>query len=335
MKKIIIVVGIALIAVLFMSMRKAVDKSGQIRIALFTPTTHRALEEIEQGFKQTLQKLSQTSYAFTTFNANGNRTLLRAQAEEIISGNYDLIFTMGASCSQTIAELIRKKGIKLPHVFSAVDSREFAQSLKSLDSSTGVYVGLDYKKEMDILHQFKPMAKDILLVYDPSHGIGLEEYKKEIEEYIKKYGMALHSVEIYQTNEIQQKVVALLPNMDVVLVLVDNTVVSGIDALIALCNRYGVTLMASDLASGKKGAALAYGITEYESGCSAAHKAYEILMQGKTADELPISAITTFQLSVNRTTMMAQHVDIDNETLLKLEAQKEGAHDIYYSSDNC
>ena len=58
--------------------------SDALRVAIFTPTTHPALEEVEQGFKETIQKLSSKPYVFTTFNANGNRSLLRAQAEEIV-----------------------------------------------------------------------------------------------------------------------------------------------------------------------------------------------------------------------------------------------------------
>jgi len=319
MKKIIIMIYsiTVAIAVFVIMHQQKISDSNVIRIAVFTPTTHPALEEIEQGFKETLQTLSAKSYAFTTYNANGNRTLLRAQAEEIVQGSYDVICTLGAMCSQTIAELLHKRGVLTPHVFCAIDGAEFAHTLMHLNpSSTGVYVQLDYTKEMDMLHAIKPDTKNILLVYDPTHGTGLEKYKHQIEQHVKKFGMTLHSVQIYQSNEIQQKVAALVPTVDVVLVLIDNTVVAGIDALIALCNRFGVTLLASDLASGKKGAALAYGITEYESGSGAAHKAHEIVDLGKKPQELPISAITNFTLAINRQTQQAQHLAVD-ETLVK------------------
>ena len=330
MKKILMIGAIAMIISVFIVMhqeKKNAPHSDALRVAIFAPTTHPALEEVEQGFRETIQELSSKPYVFTTFNANGNRSLLRAQAEEIVGGAYDLIFTMGALCSQTIAELLQKKGIEMPHVFGAVDGQTFAQSLTALNrSSTGVYVQFDYTQEMNMLHALKPNAKHILLVYDPTHGTGLEKYKKEIERYIQKFGMTLQSVEIYQSNEIQQKVAALLPSMDVVLVLVDNTVVAGIDALIALCNRYGVTLLASDLASGKKGAALAYGITEYESGSGAAQKACEILICGKKPYDIPISAITKFRIAVNRDTMQAQQLEIDEEQLKQFERKERAQH---------
>lgn len=322
MKRLMVItlITIAFIATLYFNLPHALGgetdhhKDKQLRIAIFTPTTHPALEEIEQGFKETLQELSSQLYLFTTFNANSNRTLLRGQAEEIINNNYDLICTIGAICSQTIAELIKKKSLKTPQVFCGVDSFEFAQSLKLLnESTTGVYLQVDYLKEIEVLHAYKPNAKNILLVYDPTHGTGLEKYKKEIETSVKKFGMRLHPIEIYQTNEIQQKVSALLPSMDVVLVLIDNTVVAGIDALILLCNRYGVTLFVSDLASGKKGAAIAYGITEYESGSSAARKAQKILIDKESPHELPIDAITQFSVAINKDTMKMQNLNIETK----------------------
>jgi putative ABC transport system substrate-binding protein len=299
---------------------KSAKKSEALRIAIFTPTTHQALEEIEQGFKETLQKPAIKSCVFTTFNANGNRTLLRAQAEEIVGGNYDMIFTIGAFCSQTIAELLHKKELKTPHVFGGVDGPEFAESLVQLNqSSTGVYVKSDYKHEMEMLHKLKPSTKNILLVYDPTHGTGLEKYKREIEDYVKQLGITLHAVEVYHTNEIQQKVAASLPQMDVVLVLTDNTVVAGIDTLVNLCNRYGVTLLASDLSSGEKGAALAYGITEYESGSGAGEKAVAIIVNGKKPAELPVTAITNFRMKINRSTMKAQGLELDDDMLKQYE----------------
>jgi len=312
-KKLLLVIGCVIVGVaLYMKLLPASAHSGdhQVRIALFVPISHPALEEVERGFKETMDTQYTAPYRYTCFNAQGNKSLLRAQAEEIIAGNYDLVVTLGATCSETIVGLIKKKGVSLPHVFCAVDSKAFAKTLCSSGCSTGVYVELDYIKEMDLLHKIKPEATTVLLVYDPTHGTGLEKYKHELASYLKRYSMTLNAVEIYHPNEIQYKVSALLPKNDVVLVLVDNTVVAGIDALISLCNRYGITLMASDLASGKKGAALAYGIEEYESGKEAAIQSLEILSQGKSPKDIAICAVNRFTLAVNAKTAPSQSIDI-------------------------
>lgn len=282
------------------------NSSTGMRVALFTPITHPALQEVEQGFKDTLTAvLPEVSYI--TFNANGNKTLMRAQAEEIVAGKYDLIFTMGASTSQTIAQLLAKKQLSTPHVFGAIDGLDLARELQQMHpGSTGVYLAVDYTKSIDKLFDLKPDVKNILLVYDPTHGTGLEKYKKQLESYVQKYGATLHAIEIYNSHEMQQKVATSLSDVDVVLVLIDNTVVAGIDSLIALCNKYNVILMVSDIPSGKKGATIAYGITEYESGSGAAQKAIEILVHAKHAQEIVPTAITHFNLLINKDAPQAQ-----------------------------
>lgn len=311
----------------FMGSEPGIHGARSLRIALFTPATHLALEQIEQGFKETLQALSPVPCEFVCFNANGNRTLLRAQAEEIVGDTYDLVCTIGVLCSQTVAQLLHKKGLGMPHVFCAVDGPEFAHTLVAEHGvSTGVYVESNYSGAMDLLHTVKPGIKNILLVYDPTHGTGLERHKNEIQAYnATKFGTALRSVEIYHAHEIQQKVVAFLPSVDVVLILVDNTVVSAIDALVTLCNRYGVTLFASDLGSGARGAALAYGVAEYDSGRGAAQKAYAILVQGKNIGEVGVEAITAFKVAINQETMGLQGLKIDAQ-VMQYYTQGRGDH---------
>lgn len=286
-------------------------KAVQYSIAFCTPTTHPALEEIERGFKEGLeQKCLGKEFTCTIFNANGNKSLLRAQAEEVVTGHYDLICTLGANFSQSVAELLHKKKIQTPQVFTAVDDPVFAQSLADTNPhSTGSYVQFDYPQQIDLLLRVKPDMRTLLLVYDPLQGVGLEADKQIVERYARSKGIAVKVVEVYQSNEIQQKVAALIPSVDVVLVFVDNTVVAGIDTLINLCNRSGVTLYASDLNSGKKGAALSYGITEYESGAVAANTACAILVGGKTIDQLPIRAITNRSFVLNYAVAQKQKVD--------------------------
>lgn len=290
--------------------------SNELSIAIFTPTTHGALEEIERGFKEQLRSYGDISYRFTTFNANGNRTLLRAQAEELVSGSYDLICTIGLACSQAVAELAKKKGIRVQQVFTGIDGIEVAQMLTlTNEDSTGLYLVPNYAKELDIVLKLQPQIKRMVLVYDPAHGAGLEQHKNNIEQHLRNYSVSLQSVEVYQTNEIQQKVSGYLSSSDAVLVLVDNTVVAGIDALVTLCSRYGIPLITSDLISGARGASFAFGINEYEFGSGAAEKAHEILAHHKKVQDLSAQAVTSFRFELHEEAMRAQNVEIDGAVL--------------------
>ncbi len=285
------------------------------RIAIFEPVLHPAIEEIEQGFINTLRQQGNAEYDFKVYNANGDKTLMRSQAEDIVQSEYDLIFTIGMSTSQIAKEVTDKKQKLIPIVFSAVDDPVGMQLVDSLSSSgnhvTGITEAPNYKQQLSLLLTLKPTIKNVLLVYDPSHGTGLEKDKYEIQHILNEKGISLQSIEIYQANEIQQKVASSLSATDVVLTLRDNTTVSGIDSLVKLCNNYGVTLFASDLNSGNKGAALSYGFTEYEFGVSGAHKAYSILEEQNDPALIPITPISNYKIKINSATAEKQNLIID------------------------
>src|SRR4029079_14670238 len=67
----------------FMQQSVVHDGKAPGRVAILIPVSHPSLEKIEQGFKDTLTSLGKNRYQCDVFNAGGNKTLLRAQAEEI------------------------------------------------------------------------------------------------------------------------------------------------------------------------------------------------------------------------------------------------------------
>lgn len=342
MKKFFLVLTIFAIIVVgsigfnYFAPEKGAKAVNDYRIAIFTPVTHAALQEIEQGFKETLLNDAALHTSFITYNANGNKTLARAQADEIINSKYNLIFSIGSSCTQLIAEIAKKKGTSVPQVFCSIDDPVGMGLVASLNSSknhiTGVIEGAaNYKEQLAILATLIPNTKNVLLVYDPAVNFSMERERNAIESILKKNNITLHSVEISHSNEIQQKVTGLLAGNDVVLILKDNTVVSGIDSLITLCNRYGIPLFASDLNSGKKGAVLAYGIEEADSGIRAADIAIEILGLGKQPSEIPIKSIDKQTLALNKETLQKQHLVVDSQTLEVID--QTGALPAHYSKE--
>lgn len=296
------------------------------RIAIFQPALHPALEEIARGFKEKLTATSTKHLLIDTYNAEGNSTLLRSQAEGIVQKQYDLVFTIGAHCSQLLYQLNQKKGDATPQVFAAVDDPYSSGIVKSLHLSgtqaTGVLATRFYEQQIAALLQCKPTVKRVLLVYNPAQGTGLEKDRKKVELLLSKQGIFLQAVEVAHHNEIAQKVPSFLPKADVVLVLMDTTVVSGITSLIALCNRYKIPLYTSDLASGDKGAGLSFGATDYEYGAQGAELAHMILDQKKSPASLPLMESPPQKLMVNRAALQKQGLELSPEQVQQI--QKEG-----------
>ncbi len=299
-----------LILSLFYGCRK--ENNKPISIAILTPVTHPSLEQIEQGFVKTMEEQHPGKYHFVTFNAQGNKTLMRSEIEEIARQNFALIFTLGASASQMTREVLSKKGLSTPIVFTCVNDPIGFHIVSSEQTPggnvTGVKEMLNFKEELAALLNFKPQTKQILLVYNPAEP-GLQKDQQEIERILKEMGIGLTSVETFQTNEIKAKVSPFLETSDAILVLKDNTVVAGLDVLVKLCDAYQIPLMASDLDSPDRGAAFGYGVHEVDFGKEAAKKALLILNQGTTPGAIPVTPVSEFSLRVNAEAAKRQGID--------------------------
>src|SRR5580704_3701984 len=160
MKKIISilsVIALCMIGGVYLSYRGQRNRTSfevRCRLAFFVPAVHPSMDDIERGVREHMKDQKEYPMIIDTYNANGNRTLLRAQAEEIVQGNYDAIITVGAQCSQVTHELLTKKQSQVPLIFSAVDDPVklgLVHTPRQKDDATGVLSTSDYARQLKSL----------------------------------------------------------------------------------------------------------------------------------------------------------------------------------------
>ncbi len=287
------------------------------KIAILVPASHSSMEKIEEGFKVALQQKYGLNCSFDLFNANGSRPLMHAQAEEIVQQGYDLVFTIGEGATKIVKEVSTKKNKPIPVVFTAVADPVGQNLVESMQSSgnnlTGISASDNQRLQIEILKQLKPSMKKLLLVYDPTRP-SRAAVRDDVQRVAQDLGIEFKTVEIYKTNEIYGKVSAFFDDVDVVLVLTDHVVVSGIDSLVKLCNRHGIMLYTSELDSVSKGAVAGFGIASEDYGSQAADLAYQILAEGKKPFDVPVLQASLFKLRINRKMMKVQNFEIDDYT---------------------
>jgi putative ABC transport system substrate-binding protein len=297
-----------------------VQNKHKVPIAILTPVTHPSLEQVEKGIIQTMEALSPGRYEFFTYNAAGNKTLMRSELEEIARKDYALLFTIATAPSQMATELFSKRGLSTPIVFTCVNDPVGFNIVKSEETPGGTVTGVkelvNFPAELNALLQFKPSIKTILLVYDPSIP-GLQKDQKQIEDILKEKDIRLITVETFQSNEIKAKATPFIDQADALLVLKDNTVVAGLDALIKLCDKHQVPLMTSELDSPGRGAAFGYGVLEIDFGVEAAKKALLILEQGVPPGDIPVTPVAQFNLLINPDAALRQGIEPANLKLNK------------------
>jgi len=301
-------------------------------IAILSPAEHPSLTNIVQGFKTRLAELG-ISCNFKEYNANGSKTLMRAQAEEIVSASADLIFTIGTSASGMIHQLLTKQQLKIPLIFSAVSDPITLGLVKSLAHPEGITTGIcdvtnHEPAQVKTLLTVKPNVQQVLLVYDPSQSLTLEQERVHFETLFADAGITMQTLVVEHHNQVLSKTTSVLEQMlqktdaadTVVMILTDHTVVSAVDSLIKLCNNTGVTLFASELESVDKGAALAFGIEQYQYGKQAAEQVEQILVQHMPISNIPVTPLQDFKVKVNRTAAEKQQLNIDPELLFLMQS---------------
>jgi putative ABC transport system substrate-binding protein len=296
--------------------------SYQHTIAVIQPISHQALDEIVQGFEETIKKEAGLKYRFAHYNANGDSSILKAQIEDIINKQYCLVCTVATDPTVMAIIAARKKELYIPIVFAAAEP---PADLTSDERVTGTNSQQDLSAQLDALIAVKPTTRAIMLVYNPAIKAGENERDKEaVATLAQKRGLLFSAVAIAHTSEIAQRASAgILHNTpDVIMVLMDNTVVSGIDALISLCNKHGITLYTSDHNSGKKGAALSFGHVQKEFGIHAAHKALEILEHGTKPRDIPISAVSTQTIQFNSAVASPQGLSLTPDLRARIRAMQ-------------
>jgi putative ABC transport system substrate-binding protein len=115
-------------------------------------------------------------------------------------------------------------------------------------------------------------------------------------------------------------VTPFLCNSQAILFFKDNTVVSGLDVLVKLCNKQGIPLLASDLDSVDRGAALGFGVFEYDFGAEGAKKALLILKEGRAPSTVPTTPCDDFKLRVNASAFAKQGLQIEPEILFFIQS---------------
>ena len=301
------------------------ESAKQYRIAVIVPATHNSLEEIQRGFETSLIEKHKINAVFSAFNANGNRVLLRTQIEEVGQQKFDLVFTIGAVATQLTKEVFVKKGLKTPIVFGAVADPVRLGLVSDLNNERNVVTGsaasTNYPLQIDLMFTIKPNIKNVLLVYDPAQSSGLELDCNQVVQLFAQRGAKCKSVEVSNTRDITQKLPLVMnKSIDLIMILKDNTVVPAIDLFVKLCERYGITLLTSDLGSVEKGAGIGFGVREKTFGVDAATCASKILIADLAAGQVPVKVTNAFRFAMNRAAMERQGIQLDEKALKLLRA---------------
>ena len=293
------------------------DPTPLYRVATLSFSPSKILEDVENGFTQTISQDLSLRVKFDKYNANNSQILLRSVIEEILDRDYDLIFSLGRICSQTIKAITQKRNYtKVPIVFCAVVDPIKSGIVDTMPLSKSYLTGTasalqDYSLQIKLLKKLVPSIERITIACIPTSLAGGSDEYQAVKNALNLHGISVKIVEFDHINEVAQRLPAEISEGDMLMILRDTTLMTAIDRIIKICRQHRVPLFASDTTSVKKGAALGFGVTEYGIGKQTANHALAILRDRKNPGDVPITYVDSGYFYVNKKELSNQGLTID------------------------
>ncbi|HBG06167.1 MAG TPA: hypothetical protein DDY22_11550 [Geobacter sp.] len=287
------VVGLFMIMAIIGCKERATSEAKPLRIAVFQITEIQPIAELREGFSKAIKEsphVQNRPIEILPFkDAHGDTTLVNQIADQIIADKPDLIYVLGTSVAQAIAE--RTKTI--PIVQGAVTDPVEAKLAVSWEGSGRNYAASTdlppVQAQLDILRKVLPEVKKIGTIYDSGED-NSKAVMKQLRKYAEKMGFVVIEKGVTSGADVSKMTTALLGKVDVIFVPTDNTVHGALPALLQVAADQHLPVYNCTRSSVESGALFALGGDYKDMGASAGRIAVRIL-SGQPPGEIPIAFI--------------------------------------------
>lgn len=315
-----LVIGILLVMVLTLSLPllSACGEKMEYNIGLTQFATHPAADAGRLGF---IAALADAGYvegenvAYDYQNPEGDATMEQTIAQKFVSEKVDLIFSFGTRISQQCVHAA--EGTDIPVLFCAVTDPVAAQLVSSWDhpgeNVTGTSDMIEMDSTVDLILDIVPGVTKIGTIYNASE-VNSVVLNDQLKEVCTPLGITVVERTVSTSADVHTAAQSLVGQVDVIWIGTDNTVVSGLEALIQVCEDNVIPFFPSDDPSIEKGGIACLGFDYYDVGYQTGEMAVKIL-QGTPASEIPVELGKVFSYTVNTTAAETYGVTIPQEIL--------------------
>lgn len=262
---------------------------------------HPSLNLCRQGAIDKLAELGYVEGKNLTINyedAQGDPNIASTIAQQFVSDKVNAIVAIATPSAQ--AAYAAAMG-QTPIIFSAV-SEPAAAGLANEDGTnlagvTGTSDKLPVDATFKLIQALTPDVKVIGILHNTGE-VNSDVQLAQAKEIAPTYGFTIVDVGITSTNEIASALDTLLPQVDAVMNLTDNMVVSSLPLIVQRCNDAKIPLYGSEDTQVKAGALASAGVDYYALGQITGQMIADVL-SGKAAEGISIASMTEPMMIVN------------------------------------
>ena len=273
------------------------------KVGISQIVTHPALDATRQGIMDGLKEkgyIDGENIEYDYQNSEGDMSLVASIAQKFVSDKVDLIVSIATPNSQ--AAISAAEGTDIPVVFSAVTDPVGAGLISDWDSHpeenvTGVSDMIVVEDDVDLIIAIVPSVKKIGTLYNAgeSNSVFLVEMLKQACD---AKGIEVVEKTVATSADVLAAAQSLVGQVDAIWVGTDNTVVTGLEALISVCEDNDIPFFPSDEPSIERGGIAAYGFDYYDIGVQTGRMIARVLDAG-SANSIKVEKGEVISLSIN------------------------------------
>jgi putative ABC transport system substrate-binding protein len=318
--KILVGVSLVLVLALALPLMGGCAEEMEFKIGLTQFGTHPAADAGRHGFIDALADAGyiegeNVDYDFQ--NPEFDATLEQTIAQRFVDEGVDLIFSFGTSIS--LQCIHAAEGTDIPVVFCAVTDPVASELVSSWthpgENVTGTSDMIEVDSTVDLILQIIPDLDTLGTVYNAGEPNSLV-LVEQLDEVCDALDIEVKKATVSTPADVQLAAQSLVGQVDAIWVGTDNTVVSGLEALIQVCEDNMIPFFPSDDPSVEKGGIACLGFDYYDVGYQTGEMAVRIL-EGTPASEIPVELGRVFSYSVNTEAAETFGVTIPQEILDK------------------
>ncbi|MFC1916605.1 ABC transporter substrate-binding protein [Chloroflexota bacterium] len=283
--------------------------------------THPALDATRQGIMDGLKEkgyIEGENIEYDYQNSEGDMSLVASIAQKFVSDKVDLIVTIATPNSQ--AAISAAEGTDIPVVFSAVTDPVGSGLISDWDSHpeeniTGVSDMIVVQDDVELIIAIIPSVKKIGTLYNAgeSNSVFLVE---KLKEACDAKGIEVVEKTVATSADVLAAAQSLVGQVDAIWVGTDNTVVTGLEALIGVCEDNDIPFFPSDDPSIERGGIAAYGFDYYDIGVQTGQMIAKVLDAG-SANSIKVEKGEMISLSINTEAAESMGVTIPQDLIDK------------------
>ncbi len=314
-RKHVLLMALGILCLTFLSACNESNTTSEktLKVAIVQMVDNSTFEEIRRGFIQQLRDLGydESKMTFYLKDAQGDATVLNTIAQEVTSGDYDIIAAVATQAAQALVNMDSNQPTFFMCVIDPLGAR-LTNSLEKPDrNATGTSNHAPIIETFELAKKITPEIKTYGLLYTPAEANAVSVIKA-VKEYFDANGIPYKEAIIANAAEAQQAALSLVGNVDAIYVPVDATAQSAMPSIAEVVREAGIPLYGSSVSNVLSGAFATLSTPEIVLGEVAADMVHSYL-NGTAIEDIPMQVVPATTIVINQKTADAIGIAIPEE----------------------